>query len=202
MTFSPLTAETIIETTEEVNQYQDRVCTNDDACNNEVSFKSEEERNVQPQDLPIVNVKANHDHIQQLNEFDSAKAVNRYILQTNDKTSNNNTENDATAPTANNEETAPNDSCPATNSTCATGNSSSSIDVEPSSLAQADKHNSTTHNNNYNASGTTVAQENVDYSIVSATDLCGTSLIQGVENEQTENFVVTSGYIQESRQNP
>ncbi|XP_030568428.1 nucleosome-remodeling factor subunit NURF301 isoform X3 [Drosophila novamexicana] len=118
--------------------------------------------------------------------------------QTNDKTSNNNTENDATAPTANNEETAPNDSCPATNSTCATGNSSSSIDVEPSSLAQADKHNSTTHNNNYNASGTTVAQENVDYSIVSATDLCGTSLIQGVENEQTENFVVTSGYIQET----
>ncbi|XP_032291521.1 nucleosome-remodeling factor subunit NURF301 isoform X1 [Drosophila virilis] len=117
--------------------------------------------------------------------------------QTNDKTSNN-TDNDATAPTPNNEETAPNDNCPATNSTCATGNSSSGIDVKPSSLAQADKHNSTSHNNNFNASGTTGSQENVDYSLVAATDLCATSLIQGVENEQTENFVVTSGYIQET----
>lgn len=153
-----------------------------------------------------------HDQVQKLNDFDSAKAVNRYILQTNNTSSssnihnsssssnhiNNENINDATAPATLNEDI--NDDANSTNAGTA-----DNISHDASGIAQADKHTaSATNNNNYQqqsnatAAATGASVESVEYATLAATDLCGGTLtVQGVDSEQSENFVVTSGYIQE-----
>ncbi|EDV95519.1 GH15750 [Drosophila grimshawi] len=120
--------------------------------------------------------------------------------QTNDNTNNINNEHDTAAPPATNEECAQNNTCLTTNSTDATGGGSRSIGVnlELNCLAQADKNIDATNNNSYNPTGAAASVENVEYAVVASTDICETALVQGVDNEQTENFVVTSGYIQET----
>jgi len=187
--------------------------TNNDNNNNDSSFKSvkdddddgERNVNVQVQELAVVTDKPNHDQAQQLNDFDSAKAVNRYILQTNSNTNNNNSSNtnthsnniinennDATATSAINENSLQSDSCP--NSTNTTADTIELVDAS----AQVDKHN-TAINNSYHNNAAGATTENVEYATVAATDLGTTLAVQGVEHEQSENFVVTSGYIQECK---
>lgn len=166
------------------------------------------------QEIDVVNDNPpnDHDQVQKLNDFDSAKAVNRYILQTNNTSSssnihnssnhiNNENINDATAPAALNEDII--DDANGTNAATA-----DSISHDASGIAQADKHtaSATNNNNNYQqqqsnataAAATGASVESVEYATLAATDLCGGTLtVQGVDSEQSENFVVTSGYIQE-----
>lgn len=170
------------------------------------------------QEIDVVNDNPpnDHDQVQKLNDFDSAKAVNRYILQTNNTSSssniihnssnhiNNENINDATAPAALNEDII--DDANGTNAATA-----DNISHDASGIAQADKHtaSATNNNNNYQqqqsnatavaaAAATGASVESVEYATLAATDLCGGTLtVQGVDSEQSENFVVTSGYIQE-----
>lgn len=167
------------------------------------------------QELDVVNDNPpnDHDQVQKLNDFDSAKAVNRYILQTNNTSSssnihnssnhiNNENINDATAPATLNEDI--NDDANSTNAATA-----DNISHDASGIAQADKHTASATNNNNNnyhqqsnatavAAATGASVESVEYGTLAATDLCGGTLtVQGVDSEQSENFVVTSGYIQE-----
>lgn len=204
----------IDETPEKSDESQDVACPNNNNINNDNSFKSDDdddgERNVQVQELAVVTDKPNHDQAQQLNDFDSAKAVNPHILQTNSNTSNTNNNsssnihsnnnsinenNDATATSAIYNENSSND--------ISTNATAESIELLDSASAQIDKHNTANNNNikiNSYVSGATTTAENIEYTTVATTDHLGTTLtVQGVEQEQTENFVVTSGYIQESK---
>lgn len=181
------------------------------------------------QEIDVVNDKPpNHDQVQKLNDFDSAKAVNRYILQTNNSNIHsssinhiNNKNNDATAPATINEEVG-GISGGGGGAQCNTNAAAANNSHDTSGIAQADKHNSTAsittttaassnNNNNYHqqqqnnataaaaAAATGASVESVDYATLGASDLCsgGTMTVQGVDSEQIENFVVTSGYIQE-----
>ncbi|KAH8408542.1 hypothetical protein KR215_007131 [Drosophila sulfurigaster] len=181
---------------------------NDDvACpsSDQSSLKSQESNDGSAQDSQLAVVvnnakQSNQDQAVKLNHFDSAKAANRCLLQTNSNTTSNTNSissnniicenNDAATASA----LVENNDDQNNHNTTASGGESIEL-LESSGFAQADKHSSTSSSNNNNC--------NNSYANNKGSAAATAATLEGVEyaNEQSENFVVTSGYIQESISN-
>ncbi|XP_017842948.1 nucleosome-remodeling factor subunit NURF301 isoform X2 [Drosophila busckii] len=142
------------------------------ACNMEIGYRPEDEQNEQFKSAIENQHQVNQDKYLNLDEFDSAKSkVNRCTFQTNNNSNNNHNNNRSS-----NESTTL-----AANIEESDQQNNTAIVTDNIELAAADKHNAA--NNNFQTN-------TLEYVTTS-------ELLQG-DAEQSENFVVTSNYIQES----